>query len=210
MTTRLSLNDLTVVRDGRTIIDGLSVELPSRSITLLTGANGSGKSTLLAAIAGDVMPHSGSIALDQRSLIGLPSRDAAKIRAVMQQRNEFSLGFRVSEILSAVIRHCGKDSRTRSLKALAVELDLLHLLDRSILELSGGERQRVSLAVTLAREVPLYLLDEPLSAQDSMHCLTISRYLEKIAKSGSILIIATHHIAELAAVASKELTLTHS
>lgn len=207
---KLSLTDLTINRDGRRIIDDFSADFSYRSITLLTGANGSGKSTLLATIAGDLTPDSGTIHLDQRSLIGLSPIDAVKIRAVLQQRNDFSLGFHVEEILSAVIRHCEKDSPTRSLKALAVELDLLHLLDRSVLELSGGEQQRVALAITLAREVPLYLLDEPLSAQDASHCLSIARYLEKIAKSGSIFVIATHQSAELAAVASKELTLTHS
>lgn len=207
---KLSLMDLTIVRDGRTIISKFSADFQDRSITLLTGPNGSGKSTLLGAIAGDLIPQSGSISLDQNSLIGLSSIEAAKVRAILQQRSDFSLGFRVEEILSAVIQHCQKDSATRSLKALAVELDLLHLLDRSVLELSGGERQRVSLAITLVRQVRLYLLDEPLSAQDASHCLSITRYLEKIAKSGSIFIIATHQNEDLAAVASGELTLAHT
>lgn len=206
----LSLTNLTIVRDARVVIDDLSAHFDDRSITMLTGANGSGKSTLLSAIAGDLAPHSGEIALGARPLLSLSPMQAAKMRAVLKQHSDFTLGFLVAEILDSVIRHCRKDSPTRSLKSLAVELDLLHLMDRSLLELSGGERQRVSLAITLAREVPLYLLDEPLSAQDSEHCLSIARYLGKIASSGAIFLIATHQSAELAAVASKELSLHHS
>lgn len=206
----LTVKRLTVLRDERVVIENLSEGFPNRSITLLTGRNGSGKSTLLGTIAGDLVPSSGEISLDGISLIGMPTREAAKFRGVLQQRNEFTLGFQAGEILESVIRHCSKDSPTRSLKALAVELDLRHLLDRSILELSGGERQRVSLAIALAREVPLYLLDEPLSAQDAEHCSSISRYLEKIAKAGATFVIATHQSRELAEVATKEMTLTRS
>ena len=83
-------------------------------------------------------------------------------------------------------------SKMRSLKQLAKELDLLHLLDKSVLELSGGERQRVSIAIALSRESPLCLMDEPLSAQDEEHQVMIGQYLAKLSASGFFFLIATH------------------
>ena len=208
---RLKIDDLYVEREGRTIIEGFSGEFISRSITLLKGANGSGKSTLLAAIAGDVrLRHnikSGEIHLNEVSLRSLTPIQAAKVRGFLQQRSDFSLAYSVRELLELVIRISRQDSAVRSLKSLAVELDLEHLLERSVLELSGGERQRVSLAITLVRETPLYLLDEPLSAQDLAHSASIARYLKKLANSGAVFIIATHESPELAEVATKEMRL---
>lgn len=211
---KLRIESLHVERDGRAIIENFSAEFSARSISLLKGANGSGKSTLLGAIAGDHALRqsikSGEIEFDGKSLRTLSLQEAAKLRGYLQQRSDFSLGFSVREMIEIVIKHCRKDSPVRSLKSLAVELDLNHLLDRSLLELSGGERQRVSLAITLARETPLYLLDEPLSAQDLSHSVSIARYIEKIANAGAIFIIATHESPELAEVATKELHLSHS
>ncbi len=206
----LSIQGLSLERGNRLIIKDFSATVIDRSITLLIGANGSGKSTLLSAIAGDLKPLSGEIRLDERELLALSPKELSTTRSVLLQRNDFILAFTVQEILELVAYQAAKGSKVRSLKSLAKELDLLHLLSRSVLELSGGERQRVSLAITLTREVPLYLLDEPLSAQDEEHSQAIALYLSKLALSGSIMVIATHDTAELSAVASQEIRLRHS
>lgn len=206
----LSIKGLSVERHNRLIIEDFTATFIDRSITLLEGANGSGKSTLLATLAGDLKPLAGEITLANRDMTSLSSHELSKVRSVLLQRNEFVLAFSVQEILELVAAQAGKRSKVRSLKSLAKELDLQHLLSRSVLELSGGERQRVSLAIALTREVPLYLLDEPLSAQDEDHSKVIATYLSKIALSGSIMVIATHDTAELSAVASQEIRLAHS
>ena len=206
-----SIKELTVSRtfakDERSIISDLNFFAPSRSITLLKGANGSGKSTLLDTIAGLIRPSKGSISLDNIWLHQLSLKSAAIHRSYLQQRADFTLGYQVEEILQLATRHCVKSSRVRSLKSLGRELDIEHLFNRSVLELSGGERQRVSLAIVLIREVPLYLFDEPLSAQDVAHCDLIATYLEKIARSGAIILIATHESSALDRVADQEITL---
>lgn len=206
----LVIRELSVERDGRKVIDHFDATVIDRSITLLIGANGSGKSTLLSTLAGDLKPTLGEIALGDEDLLSLSLQDLSRVRSVLLQRNEFILAFSVEEVLKLVARQSEKRSRVRSLKSLARELDLLHLLSRSVLELSGGERQRVALAISLTREVPIYLLDEPLSAQDEEHSRAIATYLSKIALSGSIMVIATHDTAELSAVASQEIRLGHS
>ena len=205
----LRIQDLSIERGDRLIIDHFAATINDRSIALLIGANGSGKSTLLSTLAGDMKPLSGEIKLFEKELLTLSTAELSKVRSILLQRSEFILAFTVQEILELVARHATKSSKIRSLKSLATELDLLDLLSRSILELSGGERQRVSLAIALTREVPLYLLDEPLSAQDEEHSSAIALYLSKIALSGSIMVIATHDTAELAAVASQEIRLGH-
>lgn len=206
----LAITNLSIERNGHSIIKNFSASMIERSITLLEGANGTGKSTLLSTLAGDLRPLSGEISLKERDLLALSPRELAEIRSVLLQRNDFLLAFTVRELLELVAHHAGKSSKVRPLKSLAQELDLLHLLSRSILELSGGERQRVSLAITLTREVPLYLLDEPLSAQDDGHSGAIATYLSKIALSGSIMVIATHDTKELSTVASQEIRLGDS
>jgi iron complex transport system ATP-binding protein len=203
----LSIRDLTIERDGKIIIEKLAMKMSSRSITLLKGANGSGKSTLLDAIAGVAKPKSGTITLGEKDLLELGFKEAATLRSYLQQRREFTLSYSVREILEMVTRNAVRRSRVRSIKSLAHELDIDHLMDRSVLELSGGERDRVSLAIALLREVELYLLDEPLAAQDLHHSELIAKYLEKIARSGAHLIIATHQSPELAEVADSEITL---
>lgn len=204
----LEIRNLSIRRNDRLVIDSFNATLIDRSITLLEGANGSGKSTLLSAIAGDLKPVSGEIVLGEMELTQVSNRELSQIRGVLLQRNDFILAFSVKEILELVAKQGSKSSKVRSLKSLANELDLLHLLSRSVLELSGGEQQRLSLAIALTREVPLYLLDEPLSAQDGEHSSLLAAYLSKLALSGSIMLIASHDTAELAAVASQGIRLS--
>lgn len=203
----LSINDLSVTRGNQTVISNFNLSVSLRSIALLNGPNGCGKSTLLDAIAALITPEKGSIELDGIELQRLPLKSLAHLRSYQQQRSDFILGYRVRELLELVSGHCEKRSRVRSIKSLSQDLDITDLLSRSVLELSGGERQRVSLAITLLREVPLYLFDEPLSAQDVEHSKLIASYLEQIARSGAILIIATHECPELERVANKVLRL---
>lgn len=206
----LAIRDLTIERDRRVIVSEFNFTSSPRSITLFKGPNGSGKSTLFDAISGLIPIKSGSIYLDEIALHQIGLKRASQSRSYLQQHAEFTLGYQVKEILELVAAHAERESRVRSLKSLGRELDIEHLFGRSILELSGGERQRVSLAIALLREVPLYLFDEPLSAQDVEHSELIATYFEKIARSGAILIIATHESPELARVADDEIVLQGS
>jgi iron complex transport system ATP-binding protein len=192
----LEINNLTLIRNRNTLIENFSCTFKKASIVLLTGGNGSGKSTLLSAIAGyfpySLGSNSASILISGREVDQLKDGERAKLLSYLPQDPIFTLAFTVREILTEVSILNRSSSKMRSLKQLAKELDLLHLLDKSVLELSGGERQRVSIAIALSRESLLCLMDEPLSAQDEEHQVMIGRYIAKLSASGFLFLIATH------------------
>ena len=192
----LEINNLTLIRNRNTLIENFSCTFKKASIVLLIGGNGSGKSTLLSAIAGyfpySLRSNSASILISGREVDQLKDGERAKLLSYLPQDPIFTLAFTVREILTEVSILNRTSSKMRSLKQLAKELDLLHLLDKSVLELSGGERQRVSIAIALSRESLLCLMDEPLSAQDEEHQVMIGRYIAKLSASGFFFLIATH------------------
>jgi iron complex transport system ATP-binding protein len=151
----ITINEITIVRDGREIIYDYSEQIPAGSITVIIGPNGCGKSTLLAAIAGDLAPNKGTITIDDLHPILTSAAQLAHIRAVAIQNQSYSLGFTVRQI----IEMAGPADEVMQ------ALELTPLADRQITTLSGGEAQRVSIAAAIAQKTPVLLLDEPLSAQ---------------------------------------------
>ncbi|MBF8252922.1 MAG: iron complex transport system ATP-binding protein [Actinobacteria bacterium] len=160
----ITINKITLVRNGRTIISGYSEQIPAGSITIILGPNGSGKSTLLAAIAGDIAPHEGSITIDERD----PQLSSA--------------GFTVRQ----VIEMAGPSD------CVMKKLELTAIADRLVTTLSGGESQRVSIAQAIAQNAPVLLLDEPLSVQDVESRVRIIDLLKTLAESGTTVVVVAH------------------
>jgi iron complex transport system ATP-binding protein len=178
----ITINEITIIRDGREIIYGYSEQIPAGSITVITGPNGSGKSTLLAAIAGDIAPDKGTITIDGQHPILTPPRTLSKIRAMAKQNQFYSLGFSVRE----VIEMAGNPD-----EILAV-LDLEHLADRAVTTLSAGEAQRVSIAQAIAQKTPVLILDEPFAAQDTENRKRIINLLKNLAEIGVTVVVVAH------------------
>lgn len=186
----LQLSHLALKRNGNYIFQDLHGSYDLGEIVLLTGANGSGKSSLLAAIAGDLEIAAGKILVNGREISTLTVKELAALRSSLGQSNRYPLAFTPRQILERIAKQFL--GLTRSINSLSAELNLEKLLDKSLLELSKGERQRISLAFALMPEVPLYLLDEPLSAQDDENAEIVSRYIAKIVTTGALALIATH------------------
>ena len=178
----ITINEITIVRDGREIIYDYSEQIPAGSITVIVGPNGCGKSTLLAAIAGDFAPVKGTITIDDLHPILTPPARLAQIRAVAIQNQSYSLGFTVKQI----IEMAGQSE----LVMKVLELD--SLADRQVTTLSGGESQRVSIATAIAQQTPVLLLDEPLSAQDVRSRRRIIELLRKLAEDGVTVVVVAH------------------
>jgi iron complex transport system ATP-binding protein len=178
----ITIDEITIVRDGREIIYDYSEQIPAGSITAIVGPNGCGKSTLLAAIAGDIAPNKGTITIDDEHPILSPPAQLARIRAVAIQNQTYSLGFTVRQI----IEMAGPSDEV--MKAL----ELTALADRLVTTLSGGESQRVSIATAIAQNTPVLLLDEPLSAQDVASRKRIIELLQKLAESGITVVVVAH------------------
>jgi ABC-type cobalamin/Fe3+-siderophores transport system ATPase subunit len=178
----ITINEITIVRDGREIIYDYSEQIPAGSITAIVGPNGCGKSTLLAAIAGDIAPTKGTITIDDLHPILTPPSQLAEIRAVAIQNQSYSLGFTVKQI----IEMAGPSEEVMR------ALELTSLAERQVTTLSGGEAQRVSIATAIAQKTPVLLLDEPLAAQDVGSRKRIIELLKVLAESGVTVVVVAH------------------
>ncbi len=178
----ITIDEITIVVDGREIIYDYSEQIPAGSITVIVGPNGCGKSTLLAAIAGDIAPDKGTITIDEHHPILTAANTLAGIRSMVVQNQSFTLGFTVRQ----VIEMAGDGAQV--MKAL----ELTDLADRLVTTLSGGEAQRVAIAQAIAQNTPVLLLDEPLAAQDVHSRGRIIALLQDLAEQGKTIVVVAH------------------
>jgi iron complex transport system ATP-binding protein len=178
----ITIDEITIVIDGREIIYDYSEQIPAGSITVIVGPNGCGKSTLLAAIAGDIAPDKGIITIDEHHPILTAADTLAGIRSMVVQNQNFVLGFTVRQ----VIEMAGASAEV--MKAL----ELSEIADRLVTTLSGGEAQRVAIAQAIAQDAPVLLLDEPLAAQDIHSRKRIIELLQSLAEQGKTIVVVAH------------------
>ena len=178
----ITIDEITIVIDGREIIYDYSEQIPAGSITVIVGPNGCGKSTLLAAIAGDVAPDKGTITIDDHHPILTAADTLAGIRSMVIQNQSFVLGFTVRQVIEMA------GDAADVMKAL----ELTDIADRLVTTLSGGEAQRVAIAQAIAQDAPVLLLDEPLAAQDIHSRKRIIELLQSLAEQGKTLVVVAH------------------
>jgi len=185
----ISVNSILVARGATAVIKEFSAEFQAGTITAIIGPNGCGKSTLLAAIAGDLPLISGTISLNEKALASYQIAELAKVRSVVLQQPAFNLAFTVQEVL-AMARSAG--STLASENSALANLGISDLANRKVTELSGGERQRVAIALAIAVDAPVLLMDEPLAAQDVESANRIIELLKDAAKTGKTIILVAH------------------
>jgi ABC-2 type transport system ATP-binding protein len=194
--TALDIRDLTVRYGDTTAVSGLDLQLRAGETVALLGPNGAGKSTVVNAVLG-LVPSTGTVRVLGRS-------PAAAIRAgsvgAMLQHGGLPGETRVGEVLGLVRRSY---PHSWPLADLAVTAGIDGLLDRPVDALSGGQRQRVLLALALAGQPPLLLLDEPTSAMDVEGRRAFWTTMRGLAERGTTVVFATHHLEEADAVADR-------
>jgi iron complex transport system ATP-binding protein len=178
----ISINKISIDLGSKQIITDYSDQIPGASITVILGPNGSGKSTLLNAMAGDIKPTKGTITIDDTDPALTPASQLSKLRAMAIQNQNYTLGFTVKQIIEMA-----GDS-----KEIIEALALTELSNRQVTTLSGGEAQRVSIATAIAQKTPVLLLDEPLAAQDIENRERIIKLLQKLAVSGTTVVLVAH------------------
>jgi iron complex transport system ATP-binding protein len=178
----ITIDEITIVIDGREIIYDYSEQIPAGSITVIVGPNGCGKSTLLAAIAGDIAPDKGTITIDEHHPILTAADTLAGIRSMVVQNQSFVLGFTVRQVIEM------GGASAEVMKAL----ELTEIADRLVTTLSGGEAQRVAIAQAIAQDTPVLLLDEPLAAQDVHSRNRIIQLLQNLAEQGKTIVVVAH------------------
>lgn len=189
----------------REVLRGLDLVLDPGELVALVGPNASGKTTLLRVLTGQLRPDAGVAALDGRSLADWPRDALARRVAVLPQQLELPAGFRVAELVEM-----GRAPHARSLfgstadderavrRALS-DADALELADRQADQLSGGERQRVLVAMALAQEPELLLLDEPTLHLDLAHQVALLSAIRRLRAQRGLTVLAVLHDLNLAA-----------
>lgn len=203
---------LSVELGGTPILHDLSFSIPAGNWIGLLGPNGSGKTTLLRALGG-LLPYSGSLLLQSRSLSLWKDRERARVVAFVRQRPSLDFDFTVEEVVSlglaphlSWLERPSTTQRERVRAALA-DTDLTDLLDRSVSTLSGGEQQRVQLAQALAQDAPVLLLDEPTAHLDVHHQYDLMERIAALVRAGRTVVAAFHDLAFAARYADRLLVL---
>lgn len=197
----------------RAVLRDVDLALEPGMLVALVGPNGAGKSTLLRALAGLIRPTAGAVTLDGVDVATL-SRPALAARiAVVPQTFDTLFPFTVREIvalgrtarLGLFARPSAGDAAAVA-RAIAAQ-DLGALVERRLDALSGGERQRVVLAMALAQEADVLLLDEPTSHLDPAHQIGIVRRAAELARTRGVIAVAVLHDLNLATLAERVLVL---
>jgi iron complex transport system ATP-binding protein len=172
----------------------------------LIGPNGCGKTTLLKLACGVLSPLRGEISLGGMSLKKLPRKQVAQHVAVVPQYFNIPFAFTVAEVVLLgrtpfVSAISGETRRDREMSALALgQAGINHLKNRYFNDLSGGERQKVILAMALAQEPRLLLLDEPTTHLDISHQLEMLELVKSLNRERGVTIIAAMHDLNLASL----------
>lgn len=201
----LAAEGICVGYDGRRVIDGLDLTIPSGRITTIVGPNACGKSTLLRGLARLQPLDGGRVTLDGRDLSSMPRRDVARRIGVLPQSSIAPDGVRVAELVGRgryphqgwFGRHSSDDDRVVA-EALAAT-GVADLADRRFEELSGGQRQRVWVAMVLAQRTDIVLLDEPTTYLDVTHQLELLDLLTELNRTHGTTVVMVLHELNLAA-----------
>lgn len=195
----ITVQNLTKKYGDKIILNNVSTTFPTRKITSLIGPNGAGKSTLLMMVAKLLPPSSGQILLNDQNIDHIKTRDYAKIVATLRQSVGFNLRLTVEELVNFGRFPYSQGNLTAKDTQIVAEaidfLELSHLKQAYLDELSGGQRQMAFLAMTIAQQTDIILLDEPLNNLDMNHSVKLMQALRRLCdEQGKTVIIVIHDI----------------
>jgi iron complex transport system ATP-binding protein len=196
---RLVADAVTLAYDQRVIAEELSVRIPDRSFTVIVGPNACGKSTLLRALSRMLRPTAGDVLLDGRAIGSMPAKKLARTLGLLPQSPIAPDGITVADLVArgryphqGLLRQWSpEDERVvaESMAATGIE----ELADRYVDELSGGQRQRVWIAMALAQQTQLLLLDEPTTFLDIAHQIEVLDLCARLHEEQGRTLVAVLH-----------------
>lgn len=200
----LTIQSLSVIRQHKTLLHDINLQLEKGKIYALIGHNGSGKSTLIKALAGETTPTSGRIVLDEfpeTSTFDLPAKTLAQHIAYLPQKLPDASSFTVAELVMLGRYPYQKwlQKPTPQDQAIVTEAmamtQVTQFAQQSVATLSGGERARAWLAMCIAQDTPTLLLDEPLAPLDIVYQVEVLRLIrELVVKKRMTIVIIIHDI----------------
>ena len=206
----LAAVDLTVGYERRLVVEGLSVHIPVGSFTAIIGPNACGKSTLLRALARLLAPSAGQVVLSGNDIATRGSKELARELGLLPQSALAPDGIRVADLVArGRYPYQGMFDRwspadERAVRSAMAATGVTELSGRLVDELSGGQRQRVWVAMVLAQETSVLLLDEPTTFLDIAHQLEMMELLRRINRvDGRTLVVVLHDLNQAARYASQ-------
>lgn len=190
--------------EDRSIVKDVSFEAQPGQVTTLLGPNGCGKSTLLKALSRLLVPSQGRVLVADKDVHSLAAREAARLIALLPQHPICPPGLTVGELVERG-RHPywralwgGSESPSEDRKKVREALEKTatdHLAARDVAALSGGQRQRVWMAMVLAQDTPVVLLDEPTTYLDPAHAMEILGIVRELAREGKTVVTVLHDLS---------------
>lgn len=200
MSSRLRAENVTLRYEARVISRDLSLAVPDGAFTAIVGPNACGKSTLLRALARLLSPERGQVVLDGKAISQMPSREVARLLGLLPQQPIAPDGITVADLVArgrfphqSFLRQWSPQDQEAVAKALAVT-GTADLAERPLADLSGGQRQRVWIAMALAQETPILLLDEPTTFLDIVHQVDLLEMLARLNAGGRTIVVVLHEL----------------
>ena len=200
MTACLQGKSITVIRQGRRILDGVDVALRGGELTILVGPNGAGKTTLARTLAG-LIRHDGDVVFEGRPITTMRLRERARAIAYLPQGHQFHWPMRVDAIVGlgrephADMFGQQTDADRIAVAAAMAATSVTDFAQRDITTLSGGEMARVAIARALATDAKVLIADEPVASLDERHRLIVLDLLKAIARKGTAVLAIIHDLA---------------
>ncbi|GAB2552090.1 ABC transporter ATP-binding protein [Leucobacter ruminantium] len=205
---RLRAVHLALAYDKRSISRDLSVTIPDGSFTVIIGPNACGKSTMLRGLSRLLKPEAGQVVLDGRSIHEYPIKEVARRLGLLPQSSTAPDGIRVADLISRgryPYQNLIKQWTETDEAAVSEAMDatgVRNLSGRLVDELSGGQRQRVWVAMALAQQTDILLLDEPTTYLDLTHQIELLELFTDLHHSGRTLVAVLHDLNQAARYAT--------
>lgn len=207
---RLRAEGVTLAYDSRVVVERLDLVIDDGGFTAIVGPNACGKSTLLRALARLLQPTSGTVVLDGRTITDYPTKEVARRLGLLPQSSIAPDGISVGDLVArgrhphqGFLRQWSAADERAVLQALEATR-LTDLAQRRVDELSGGQRQRVWVAMVLAQETPLLLLDEPTTFLDIAHQIELLDLCDDLHRErGRTIVVVLHDLNHACRYASR-------
>ncbi|CEK38152.1 ABC transporter ATP-binding protein [Paraclostridium sordellii] len=197
----IKVKDLKLCYDEKIILDNIILEIEKGKITALIGSNGCGKSTLIKAIARILMPKNGSIEMENKDILNMPSKEVSKLLAMLPQSSNAPEDLTIYDLVKqgrypyhSLLSFWSKKDEEIVLDSIG-KVGLIDDKDRTLDSLSGGQKQRAWIALALAQDTDIILLDEPTNHLDIKYQLEILDILKNLnEKENRTIVMVIHDI----------------
>jgi iron complex transport system ATP-binding protein len=206
----IALRNVALAYGGCRILEDVDLEVRSGEFLAIVGPNGAGKSTLLRAIAGTTEPAAGRILVDDRAMASFAPRERGRIVSLVEAEGPVPDGMTVAEVVAMGRlpfrpwwQWSSRDDDRAAIDAALERLGLGALAPRTFTGLSSGERQRVWIALALAQDAAVLLLDEPTSHLDIRHAYETLTLVRSLVADGHGAVVVLHDLNQAAAFADR-------